>query len=166
MAAFCEAFPNEHAARRAARAISEVGVRPRRIRLLTGTPLHDVRDERVGAFVGSVAPSDRVGTFAGRGPARRQGAGAFAGDPAAHRTGSFGDIDLDVVDGCEGSAAHPWVTGDAGLTRVLRTAGLSDDTVEHVVEEIHHGHAVVIADVPLGSDDAARSDVDHDRPAA
>jgi hypothetical protein len=163
MAAFCEAYPNERAARRAARAISEAGARPRRIRLLTGAPVHDVRNERVGAFFGSVAPSDPLGTFAGPRPARREGAGAFAGDPAVHRTGSFGDIDRDIVDGI---AAHPRVTGDAGLTRVLRTAGLSDDTVEHVVEEIHHGHAVVIADVPTGSDDAARSDIDHHRPAA
>ena len=60
----------------------------------SGSRLPDVRREPVGNFVGRVGPDDPVGSFASVPRLRRQGAGAFAGDPDRQRQGSFGDHDL------------------------------------------------------------------------
>jgi hypothetical protein len=54
---------------------------------------HDVRREMVGEFAGPIPPEAPVGTFADRPVRRRQGTGAFAGDPDAQRQGSFADSD-------------------------------------------------------------------------
>ena len=59
-----------------------------------GPTLRDVRREPVGNFVGRVGPDDPVGNFGNVPSLRRQGAGAFAGDPDRQRKGSFGDHDL------------------------------------------------------------------------
>ena len=59
-----------------------------------GPALPDVRREPVGSFVGRVGPDDPVGSFGDVPCLRRQGAGAFAGDPDRQRQGSFGDHDL------------------------------------------------------------------------
>jgi hypothetical protein len=56
-----------------------------------GAHLHDVRQEPVGGFAGALSPDAPVGTYAGRVRARRQGAGAYAGDPDRQRQGSFAD---------------------------------------------------------------------------
>jgi hypothetical protein len=55
---------------------------------------HDVRKERVGAFAGSVAPSDPFGKFAGPPRRRWQAAGGFAGTPDRQRQGSFADVEF------------------------------------------------------------------------
>ena len=70
-----------------ARAIPRYGIRP-------GPTLRDVRREPVGSFVDRVDPEDPVGSFANVSHLRRQGGGAFAGDPDRQRQGSFGDHDL------------------------------------------------------------------------
>jgi hypothetical protein len=68
---------------------------PRRdIPAVPGPALPDVRREPVGNFVGRVGPDDPVGSFGNVPRLRRQGAGAFAGDPDRQRQGSFGDHDL------------------------------------------------------------------------
>jgi hypothetical protein len=54
---------------------------------------HDVRDLTVGGFAGPIRPDDLVRTFANGVHPRRRSAGAFAGDPGAHRQGSFADSD-------------------------------------------------------------------------
>ena len=59
-----------------------------------GPALPDLRRERLGNFVGCVSPGDPVGSFGNVPRLRRQGAGAFAGDPDRQRQGSFGDRDL------------------------------------------------------------------------
>ena len=59
-----------------------------------GPTLPDVRREPVGSFVGRVDPEDPVGGFGNVPHLRRQGGGAFAGDPDRQRQGSFGDHDL------------------------------------------------------------------------
>ena len=56
--------------------------------------LPDVRREPVGRFVERVGPDDPVGSFGNAPRRRRQGAGAFAGDPDRQRQGSFGNHDL------------------------------------------------------------------------
>lgn len=81
-------YPDRRAAR-PARAI------PRRdSHRLPDPPLPDVRREPVGNFAGRVGPDDPVGSYGNVPRRRRQGAGAFAGDPDRQRQGSFGDHDL------------------------------------------------------------------------
>ena len=70
-----------------ARAVPRCDIRP-------GPTLPDVRREPVGNFVDRVGPDDPVGSFGNLPRLRRQGAGAFAGDPDRQRQGSFGDHDL------------------------------------------------------------------------
>jgi hypothetical protein len=79
-------FPDRLAAR-PVRAIIRRDPRP-------GLTLPDVRREPVGNFVGRVGPDDPVGSFGNVPRLRRQGGGAFAGDPDRQRQGSFGDHDL------------------------------------------------------------------------
>ena len=40
------------------------------------------------------------------------------------------------------------VTGYRGIRQLLRGPALDDDAIEHAVEELHNGHAVVLVDVP------------------
>ena len=53
--------------------------------------VHDVRAEPVGGWAGPLSPDAPVGTFGDVVRRRRQGAGAFAGDPDRQREGSFAD---------------------------------------------------------------------------
>jgi hypothetical protein len=88
MPTFDKTYPDRRVAR-PARAFPRRDIRP-----VPGPTLPDVRREPIGNFVGRVGPDDPVGSF-GNGPSlRRQGAGAFAGDPDRQRQGSFGDHDL------------------------------------------------------------------------
>jgi hypothetical protein len=77
------------------RATRLAGAFPRRHSRPRPTLLPDVRREPVGNFLGRVGPEDPVGTFGNVPRLRRQGAGAFAGDPDRQRQGSFGDHDLE-----------------------------------------------------------------------
>ena len=74
-------------ATRPARAFPRRDIRP-------GPTLPGVRREPVGNFAGRVGPDDPLGNFGNVPRVRRQGAGAFAGDPDRQRQGSFGDHDL------------------------------------------------------------------------
>jgi hypothetical protein len=77
----------DRGAPRPARATPRRDIRP-------GATLPDIRSERVGNFFDRVEPDDPVGSFGNVPHLRRQGAGAFAGDPDRQRQGSFGDHDL------------------------------------------------------------------------
>jgi hypothetical protein len=79
-------YPNRPAAH-SVQAIPRRDTRP-------GSALPDVRREPIGNFAGRVSPDDPVGSFGNVPRRRRQGAGAFAGDPDRQRQGSFGDRDL------------------------------------------------------------------------
>lgn len=93
MSTLSKTYSDAGEAREAAERPRAAGGPHRGIRLLTGSGMHDVRDERVGTFAGSIDPAAPVGRFAG--PPRRRclGAGAFAGDPDRHRKGSFADVE-------------------------------------------------------------------------
>ena len=87
MATLWKAYSSDVVARHAVEALRAAGVPGRDIRLLTGRPLHDVREELVGGFARAVAPNAPVGTFANIDRLRRQGAGSFAGLAAVRRSG-------------------------------------------------------------------------------
>ena len=97
MSTLCKTYPDEAHAREAVDHLLASGAPRRAIRLLTGSPMHDVRDERVGTFAGAIAPDAPVGRFAGPPRRRCQGTGAFAGNPDRERKGSFADVDRDLI---------------------------------------------------------------------
>jgi hypothetical protein len=146
MSTLCRTYSDEGEAREAVGRLLAAGAPRRSIRLLTGSPLHDVRDERVGTFAGSVGPDAPVGTFAGLPRRRRQGTGAFAGDPDRERKGSFGDVERDVIVTFGHSAEHLRIATHRTLTRLLRVVTLDGEPADHLVDELHVGHGLVLAE--------------------
>jgi hypothetical protein len=73
MATLCRTYSDAGEAREAVDRLVAAGTPRQCIRLLTGSPLHDVRAERVGTFAGWVDPDAPVGTFGDRTRRRRQG---------------------------------------------------------------------------------------------
>jgi hypothetical protein len=140
-------YSTEVAARHEVESLLAAGVPARDVRLLIGTRLGDVRREPVGGFAGPVAPDAPVGTYGDRPILRRQGAGGFAGDPDHQRQGSFADTDRVVVITHKRDAERARVTGLRGVRRLLHRAELENDAIDHVVKELHMGHAVVLADL-------------------
>jgi hypothetical protein len=155
-----KAYSSEVVARHAMEALRATGVPGRDIRLLTGCQSHDVRDEPVGEFARVAGPDDPVGTYANIRRVRRQGAGSFAGDPDRQRQGTFADTDRDVIVTYDDGAERSRVAGDLGIRRLLRGAALDDAAVDRIVDELHVGHAVVLAEIAeiAPSDAQARLD--------
>jgi hypothetical protein len=146
MATLCKTYPTEIVARKAAQALRAAGVPGRDICLLAGCRMRDVREEPVGTFAGTIGPDAPVGTFANRARLRSQGAGTFAGDSDCQREGSFADAEHAIVVSYENGAAHPHLVGDHTIRRLLRALAAADPD-GRVVDELHLGHAVVIAQV-------------------
>src|SRR3954470_15299591 len=65
--------------------------------LTIGSLVRDVRHQRVGGFAGPIAPHALVGSFGNVPQLRAHGAGAFAGDAARRRQGSFSDAHRTIV---------------------------------------------------------------------
>jgi hypothetical protein len=141
MTTLCKTFPAEVAARRAA------GVPARDLRLLTGRPLGDTRQQPVGGYAGPFGHDAPVGTYGGGVVRRRQGTGGFAGDPDQQRQGSFGDHDRVVIVTYGDDAERARVTGLRGIQRLLRRAALGNDTVAHAVNELQRGRTVVLVEL-------------------
>ena len=151
MSTLCRTYSDAGEAREAVDRLVAAGTPRRCIRLLTGSPLHDVRAERVGTFAGSVGPDAPVGTFGDRPRRRRQGTGAYAGDPDRQRKGSFGDVDRDVIVTFGRGAEHPRVATHRMVRRLLRAVTLDGEPADRRVEELHVGHGLVVADQPSAS---------------
>jgi len=144
MPTLCKRYSDESVARHAVEELRADGVPDGDLLLLTGSPVHDVRRERVGTFAGAAGPDAAVGTYAADvRRLRRQGAGAFAGDPDRQRQGTFADSDRDLIVTYEGGAEHPHVAGDTDVLRLLRDAHVP--AASRLVDELHSGHAVVLA---------------------
>jgi hypothetical protein len=142
----CKTYTDPDEAREAVARLLAAGASPRGLRLLSGSPLHDVRAESVGTFAGSIGPEAPVGRFAGRPRRRRQGTGSFAGDPDRQRKGSFADVERDVIVTFGGDAEHPRVATHRMLTRLLRPVTLDGEPADRLVDELHDGHGLVIAE--------------------
>jgi hypothetical protein len=138
-------YPSELAARRAVEELRATSVRED-IRLLIGRRPGDVRRQPVGGFAGPVGPESPVGTYGGGVLRRWQGAGAFAGDADRQRQGSFADTDRIVIVTFEGHRERARITGLRGARRLLRRYAL-DEALDRAVDELHRGHAVVLAEL-------------------
>jgi nucleotide-binding universal stress UspA family protein len=143
-AAVFKTYSSEPVARRAVRALTAAGVPRRDILLLTGRRLRDIRREAVGGFAGAVNPSAPVGTYAGTPCLRRQARGGFAGDPDEQRQGSFADADATVT--VEDGTGRSQVADHLRLRRLLWRAALGGGAADHVIGELHMGHAVVLVE--------------------
>jgi len=148
MSTLCKTYSDEEHAREAVERLFAAGSPRRSIRLLTGSPLHDVRAERVGTFAGSIGPDAPVGTFAGPPRRRRQGTGTFAGDPDRQRKGSFGDVERDVIVTFGRDAEHSRTATHRTLRRLLRAVTLDGEPADRLVDELHVGHGLVVAESP------------------
>jgi hypothetical protein len=125
-----------------------------------------VRDEPVGEFARAAGPDARVGTYANIGRVRRQGAGSFAGDPDRQRQGSFADTDRDVIATYHDGAERSRVVGELGVQRLLREAALDAATAARIIDELHAGHAVVLAEIADIDPSDAQARLDEVAPAA
>jgi hypothetical protein len=164
MTTICKTYSSEVVARHAVDVLRAAGVPGRDIRLLTGCCMHDVRREPAGGFAGAVGPDATVRTYANTRCLRRQGAGSFAGDPDRQRQGSFADADRDVIVSFEDGAEHPRLVGDHAVRQLLRAVAV--DPAGPVVEELHAGHAVVIAEIAAIAPREARSRLEEVAKAA
>src|SRR5688500_5484739 len=124
MTTLWRAYPSAGVARQAIEALRASDVPGRDIRLLTGSRLHDVRDEPVGEFARAAGPNAPVGSFADLRRLRRQGARSRAGDPDRQRQGPFADAGRAVIVTCEHGAGRARVTGDQRVRRLLHETGL------------------------------------------
>jgi hypothetical protein len=166
MATLCTTYVSASTARSGVEALRAAGVPGRDIRLLIGSPPRDTRRERVGGFAGPIAPDAPVGTYGNVRRLRRQGNGTFAGDADRQRQGSFADTDRDVIVTYEHEVVHVHVVGVRGLRRLLRDAALDDNTIDRVVDELHTGHAVVLAEIAEITPSDARERLEHIATAA
>jgi hypothetical protein len=147
-------------------ALLTAGVPGRDIRLLTGCARHDTRRELVGGFAGPVPPDAPVGTFGNVRRLRSQGTGTFAGNADAQRQGSFADTDRDLILTNQQARAHAHVAGDQALRRLLREAQVDSDEADRIVDGLHAGHAVVLAEVAEITSSDARERLEHIATAA
>jgi hypothetical protein len=166
MATLCSTYISASVARNGVEALRAAGIPGGDIRLLIGHPPRDIRREWVGGFAGPVAPDAPVGTYENVRRLRRQGNGTFAGDADDQRQGSFADTDRDLIVTYDHEAAHARVVGDHGLRRLLRDAELDDDAIDRVVDDLHTGHAVVLAEIADITRSDARERLEHIATAA
>ena len=143
MTTLCKTFPAEAAARRAVAALRATGAPADHLRLLTGRPLGDIRQQPIGGYAGPFGHDAPVGTFGGGVVGRHHGAGGFAGDPDQQRQGSFADSDRVVIVTYD-DAERARVTGLRGVRRLLGRAAVGDDAVAHALNELRTGGAVVL----------------------
>jgi hypothetical protein len=160
MATFCKTYPDTATAEEAVAELRAAGVPAHAIRMLAGQGLHDIRREPVGMFARTLRPEAPVGTFANRKRLRRQGYGTYAGDPDSQRKGSFADSDRDMIVTYQGGE-HAHVAGRRELLRALRDWHVVDDTAEHVIDELHEGHATVIVEISDLTADEVRTRLDR-----
>jgi hypothetical protein len=148
MSTLCETYSDAALAHEAVERKLATGTPADRITLLCGSRPHDVRREPVGRFAGQIKPTDQVGTYGNVRRQRRQGRGAFAGDPDAQRQGSFGDVERDVIVTFEGGAEHEHLATHRRLRRLLADVTLDGEPADALVGELHDGHGLVVTDEP------------------
>jgi len=157
MATLCRAYPSEAAARRAIEDLRDRGLPPQGAQLITGGPLHDLRREPVGEFLGRADPDAPVRTFGNTTLQRWHPPGTFAGDPDRQRAGSFADVDSHVVIQHDPSGReHARVAGLDSLEALFSAAGLDEESTERALDELSAGSSLVLVQITeMGPAEAA-----------
>jgi hypothetical protein len=148
VAALCRSYTSHGEALDAVNAVLGAGLPGESVRVLTGEPQRDTREEQVGEFAGPTAPDAPVGEFAGGAHPQRQGRGHFAG--GEQRGGSFADADREQVVSYPGGVEHARVAGHHKIKKLLTDAGLDEATAERDLGALHAGHVLVLVEVQEG----------------
>jgi hypothetical protein len=148
VAALCRSYESHAEAREAVDAVLGAGIPGDSVRVLTGEPQRDAREEQVGEFAGPTDPGAPVGEFAGGTHPQRQGRGHFAG--GEQRGGSFADADREQVVSYPGGVEHARVAGHRKVKKILTDAGLDQAAAERDVDALHAGRVLVLVEVPEG----------------
>jgi hypothetical protein len=148
VAALCRSYTSHGEALDAVNAALGAGIPGESVRVLTGEPQRDTREEQVGEFAGPTAPGAPVGEFAGGTHPQRQGRGHFAGGD--QRGGSFADADREQVVSYPGGVEHARVAGHHKIKKLLTDAGLDEATAERDLSALHAGRVLVLVEVPEG----------------
>jgi hypothetical protein len=146
--ALCRSYASHAEARDAVNAVLGAGIPGEGVRVLTGQPQRDTREEAVGEFAGPTAPDAPVGGFAGGSRPRGEGRGHFAG--GEQRGGSFADADREEVTSYPGGVEHMRVAGHRKIKKLLTDAGLDEATAERDVNALHAGRVLVLVDTSGG----------------
>ena len=152
MAALCRSYTSHVEALEAVNAVLDAGIPGEGVRVLTGEPQRDTREEQVGEFAGPTAPDAPVGEFAGGGHPRGQEEGHFAG--GEQRGGSFADADREEIVSYPGGVEHARYAGHHKVKEVLTDAGLDEATADRDVDALHAGRVLVLVRAP--DDEAER----------
>jgi len=145
VAALCGSFVSHAEAAEAVGAVLEAGIPGADVRVFTGQPRRDARDEPVGEFAGRTEPGEAVGDFAGEHPEGHE-RGHFAGGD--QRAGSFADTERDQVISYPGGVQHAHIGGDREIERLLTEAGLDQATAKAELEAMHAGRVLVLVEAP------------------
>jgi hypothetical protein len=150
VAALCRSYASHPEALEAVNAVLGAGIPGEGVRVLTGEPERDTREESVGEFAGPTAPDAPVGEFAGSRP-RYEDRGHFAG--GEQRGGSFADADREEVTSYPGGVEHTRVAGHDKIKKLLTDAGLDEATAERDVDALHAGKVLVLVEASEGEVD-------------
>jgi hypothetical protein len=158
MAALCRSYTSHAEALEAVNSVLDAGIPGDGVRVLTGEPPRDTREEPVGEFGGPTAPDAPVGEFAGGSRPRGQEEGHFAG--GEQRGGSFADTDREEIVSYPGGVEHARYAGHHDVKKVLTDAGLDEATADRDVDSLHAGHVLVLVTAPDGEAERIRTLLD------
>jgi hypothetical protein len=151
MAAVCRSYASHDEAAKAVQAVLGAGSDGSDVLVLTGEGIGDVRDQPVGSFAGRVEPDEPVGSFEGERPARADPKGTFASEPSG-RVGSFADSAREGITSYPHGVERMHAIGRASVLRLLRGAGLDEQTAQRDLEALHAGRVLLL--VEHGGDEA------------
>lgn len=161
MPTLCRAYVTHDHAQAAVDRLLAAGIAVSEIRVLTGEPEQDQRNEPIGQFAhGEAAGTKPVGSFAGTPGASSDTMGAFAGAREQQRRGSFGDLDRDTVTTYADGVPRVIVASHRNLTRLLVDAGLDQPTAEADVKALHHGRILVLVQTSSSTSEDATGALD------
>jgi hypothetical protein len=148
VAALCRSYASHSEALDAVNAVLGAGIPGQGVRVLTGEPHRDTREEQVGEFAGPTAGDAPVGEFAGGSHPQGHERGHFAG--GEQRGGSFADADREQVISYPGGVEHARVAGHHNVKKLLTDAGLDEAAAERDLDALHAGRVLVLVDAPEG----------------
>jgi hypothetical protein len=114
--------------------------------VLTGEPRRDGRYPPLGGFGGAArrAADVTLGSFAGPPHAHDAGMGTFAG--GVQRGGSYADTNREVATSAPDGVERMHVAGHRRVLKLLRDAGLDDETAARDLDALHSGRVVVLVE--------------------
>jgi hypothetical protein len=138
-------YPSHRLAERAVDVLRKAGIPATDISIIHAADDRDRRELDRGAFAGRVAPDDPVATFGDRARPRSAAEGTFAGDGDEHRKGTFADTPREVVVQHPSDSPTERVIDDGSLSEMLASVGIHHHHAQRLLEELHDGRHVVLA---------------------